>query len=93
MKSIIQDKEECYVCGITSGLHTHHCIHGNANRKIADKYGLTVRVCYRCHTRIHDKDRNLDLSLIKLAQRKFEETHSREEWMELFERNWLWDEK
>ena len=93
MKSILQTKEECYFCHYQGNLETHHCVHGTANRKIADRLGLTVRLCGKCHKMVHDKSRDMDLKLIKLAQRKYEETHSREEWMQLFAKNWLWDEE
>lgn len=93
MKSILQENEECFFCHTTQGLHVHHCIHGNANRKIADQEGLTVNLCHRCHSRVHDSDREMDLVLIKTAQRAYESRHSREEWMALFSHNWLWDEE
>ena len=46
----------------TRGTEVHHCIHGNANRRIADQDGLTVRLCNQCHRLLHDKgihDRDL----------------------------------
>lgn len=89
MKSILQDRNECYFCHTTQGLHTHHVIHGTANRKIADRLGLTVKLCHRCHALVHDKDRNMDLQLIRMAQRKFEEIHTREEWREYFTKSYL----
>ena len=89
MKSILQTEKECFVCHTTQGLHLHHLIHGTANRKIADREGLVCYLCHRCHTRVHDSDRGLDLELIQLAQKKFEETHTRDEWRELFTKSWL----
>lgn len=89
MKSILQDAEECFFCHTTQGLECHHCIHGNANRKIADREGLTVNLCHRCHQKVHDTDREMDLVLIQYAQRKFEETHTRQEFRELFGKSWL----
>ena len=89
MKSILQDAEECFFCHTTQGLECHHCIHGNANRKIADREGLTVNLCHRCHQKVHDTDREMDLMLIQYAQRKFEETHTRQEFRELFGKSWL----
>lgn len=66
----------------------HHCIHGTSNRKNADKYGLTVWLCPGHHEKLH-RDRELDLYFIRLAQSKFEETHTREEFMAIFGKNWL----
>lgn len=89
MKSILQETNECFFCHATQGLHTHHVIHGNANRKIADREGLTVKLCFRCHAKVHDTDREMDLLLIQFAQRKFEETHSRDDWRTIFCKSYL----
>lgn len=47
----------------------HHLIMGSANRKLSDKYGLTIPLCAECHNmasstacRIHDNPRAEDLS-------------------------------
>ena len=53
-KSIIQeDKTHCYICernGNGDPLEEHHIFFGTANRKISDKFGLTVHICgNRCH--------------------------------------------
>ena len=51
-KSILQQTKECYLCRLkaeksgyfgqlpSTGLHRHHFMHGTANRKLAEKYGL-----------------------------------------------------
>ena len=67
---------------------SHHCIHGVSNRKNSEKYGLKVWLCHRCHMNLHET-REIDLSIIQLAQRKFEETHTREEFIAVFGKNWL----
>ena len=92
-KSIIQrDMECCYICGSTQNLEEHHCIKGIANRKLSEKYGLKVRLCYEHHRGnkgVHH-NRNMDLFLIQTAQSCFEEqVGSREEWMKIFGKNWL----
>ena len=92
MKSIICDKKECYLCGSTHNLERHHCIHGTAGRKLADKYGLTVWLCPYHHRDtkhgVHG-DATLDLWFKKLAQNVFEIAYSHELWMEKFKRNYL----
>lgn len=79
MKSIIQNVEDnsCYLCGQWA-TDTHHCIHGTANRKLADKDGLTVRLCKRCHTLLHDKG-NFDRELQKIAQKRWQEHYGKTE--------------
>lgn len=93
MKSIISDEERCYLCGSTVGLERHHCIHGTGGRKLADKYGLTVMLCAKCHrdgaTGVHGRNSEADRHLKKLAQKKFEEKHGHDKWMEVFGRNYL----
>lgn len=87
-KSIIQTNRECWFCGTETNLECHHCIHGTSNRKNAEKYGLKIFLCQRHHSEVH-MDRKLDLVLITLAQRKFEETHTRDEFRAIFGKSWL----
>lgn len=93
MKSIMQDEKRCYLTGSTTGLQKHH-IFGAFNRDNSERYGLWVWLRWDRHladsphaTPHNSKD--VDLMLKKTAQRKFEETHSREEFMQIFGRNWL----
>lgn len=76
MESIIQNKSKdcCYICGQWA-TDTHHCLHGTANRKLADKDGLTVRLCHRCHMALHDKG-NFDKELQRIAQARWMEYYS-----------------
>ena len=83
--------DRCYICASRGPLETHHCMHGTANRKQADKYGLTVHLCHRCHSRLHDEgvfDRNLQ----RIAQKAFETKYSHEEWMRIFGKNYILQE-
>lgn len=91
MESIMQDGKFCYFCGTTVGLESHHVWGGVANRPISERYGLKIWVCHSCHTGPHgvqyDKAKNL---LVKQqAQRAFEKTHTRAEWMALIRKNYL----
>ena len=87
-KSILQSERECYICGTTYGLDEHHVIHGTSNRAQSEKNGLKVWLCRDHHNMVH-MNRAEDLKLIKMAQRKFEETHSREEFREIFGKSYL----
>lgn len=80
---------ECYLCGAVGPTEVHHCMHGVANRKIADKYGLTVHLCHNCHMNLHDRSPILDKFLQRIAQINFEKKYTREEWMKAFRKNYL----
>ena len=83
------EEPQCYITGSRINLDKHHCIHGLANRKIAEKYGLWVYLRHDIHMNLHDKDKELDRELEQDAQRAFEKEHSREEWMKLIGKNYL----
>lgn len=76
MKSIMNEGNGCYICG-QYPTEVHHCIHGIARRKLADKDGLTVNLCHTCHMRLHDLG-VYDKELQKAAQVR---------WMEYYERS------
>lgn len=90
-KSIIQTERECFVCRSTQNLQEHHVFYGTANRKQSEKYGMTVWLCQMHHTgnRGVHFDKALDTKLKEIGQKKFEETHSREEFIKIFGRNYL----
>ena len=87
MKSIIQTEKQCYFCHTTKNLHLHHCLTG-CRRKTADKNGLTVWLCAKHHIEVHG-DNGKVLALKRIAQRKYEETHSREEFISVFGKSYL----
>lgn len=92
MESVLQHEKECYVCGTTQNLHSHHIFPGNPNRKNSEKYGLKVWLCLEDHTGqngVHF-NKDLDTHLKQMAQRYFEENcGTREEFMQIFGRNYL----
>lgn len=98
-KSIIVNPEHqvCALCGCRVGLHWHHLLHGTANRRIADKYGLALWLCHTCHENIHSSPHHewteIDRALMQLAQERFEEQYSHAQWMELFGKNYYSDRK
>ena len=97
--SIMQpDKTYCYLCkkrnryGLNA-LEEHHCIEGNGRREKSEEYGLKVYLCgVTCHREgpysVH-KNEKVALKLKQEAQRKFEENHSREEWIKTFTKSYL----
>lgn len=88
MKSIIQEDKECYICGTNLGLHNHHIFPGYAYRKNSDMNGLTVWLCPIHHNYVHNNYRAL-LEFQRIAQVEFEKTHTREEFVNLFNKNIL----
>jgi hypothetical protein len=90
-KSIMQSERVCFKTGSMLNLHRHH-VFGGANRKKSEKYGLWVWLRADWHIQtpyaIHN-NREFDLELKRFAQEKFEETHTRDEFMKLFKRSYL----
>lgn len=104
MKSILQDAKEDYffrkIWGydVTSNLQKHH-IFGGPNRQISEDNGFWVWLIDYNHTGMtantplgfkgvhHNREKDLELK--QDCQRKFEETHTREEFMRLIGRNYL----
>lgn len=92
-KSILQNRKESFLSGATYNLEEHHIFFGTANRKISEKYGLKVWLTTEEHRGtygVHGKyGKLLDKQLKKAAQKKFEETHTREEFIKLIGKNYL----
>jgi len=90
-KSIISNNPWCYVCGYPK-IEWHHVYFGK-NRDKSTKWGLVCPLCYSCHRGtkgVHGKDgKTLDLALKKIGQAKFEELHTREEFVKEFGKNYL----
>lgn len=92
MKSIIQtNKEKCFLCGGRAS-EEHHCIHGTANRKLSEKYGLKVYLCTDCHRTgkyaVHNY-KETDIKLKIIVQRRFEEEYPRLSFLKIFGKNYI----
>lgn len=97
-KSILQDEKKCFVTGYDGpGLHKHHCLNA-ADRRLAEEDGLYVWLRWDHHIENSPRhtphnDRDTDLFYKRMAQRKYEETHTREEWLARYGRNYLdWED-
>lgn len=81
----------CELCGNPAD-HPHHVFFGKGRRALSEKYGLVADLCHYCHTNsnqsVHKCKETRDI-LHKRYQRIFEETHTREEFMSIFGRNYL----
>lgn len=95
MKSILepQGADMCFVCDAMGYLEEHHIFHGTANRKQSEAAGLKVHLCLRCHrgsrTGVHGGNWELDEQLKQQAQRVYEQTHTREEFIAIIGKNYL----
>lgn len=94
MKSIIQKhKNHCFICQKQADILEEHHIFYGVNRKLSEKYGLKVPLCYEHHrgtNGVHGKNgKELNIKLKKIAQRRFEETHTREDFIQNFGKNYL----
>lgn len=92
-KSIISNERECFICKNTLSLHKHHIMNGS-DRKNAEQDGLWVYLCPQCHNMsdhaVHF-NREADLRLKRIAQTEYEKTHTREQFMKRYRRNYLDD--
>lgn len=88
----MQTEKACYITGRKDNLHLHHIYFGSGLRKISDKNGFTVWLIQKLHNGSNDGvhfNRELDLYLKRECQKKYEETHSREEFIALIGKNYL----
>jgi hypothetical protein len=104
-QSILQmDGSYCYICALFDGDFTpkqtqeHHIFPGTSLRAVSEENGFKVRLCRMHHegdengVRLavhHPEYNNYSRLLQQACQTKYEQTHTREEWMELVGRNYL----
>lgn len=84
-----KDLKHCFECGAPNA-QIHHMMNG-ANKKKSEKYGLILPLCINHHTGaegVHTKPEKM-LSCRRMAQYKFEEEHTREEWIAEFGKSYL----
>lgn len=98
--SIIHPKNgTCYLCAKLEDdirekkdLEEHHVFPGTYGRKVSEENGLKVYLCPE-HHRTGPAAVHRDHAMLRIiqedAQREYEKTHTRAEWMELIGRNYL----
>ena len=94
MKSILQQKKECFVTHKTVGLHKHHIYPGYGTRQICEREGFYIHLIPRLHNMSDEGihfDKGFDLDMKKLCQAVYENTHTRHEFMSVIGRNYLDD--
>lgn len=99
-KSILQDQtqKQCFLCMLEGDysckpVHDHHIFFGAGERQISETYGFTVNLCIDRHHQYGPEAVHINAGtsdrLKAICQRKFEQTHTREEFMNLIGRNYL----
>lgn len=97
-KNVINTKAGvCFLCAM-EGDHSikpterHHVLYGNGLREISEAQGWVVDLCHEHHRNAPYAVHNCRATrekLCRIIQLKFEETHTRAEWMELAGKNYL----
>lgn len=90
-ESIISNEPVCYLTGSRINLERHHCMNGVSQRKKAEEDGLWVWLNHDVHFAVHNHRPELRNYLKKVAQEAYERTHSRDEWMRRYHKNYLGD--
>lgn len=89
---ITDDMDHCIICGTCRNIHKHEAFFGTANRPLSIKYGLVVPLCGPHHNLGNDgvhNCRKTDLYIKRIAQEVFEKKYSHEEFMRIFQKNYL----
>ena len=93
-QSIIKESKTCFFCG-KPGTERHHCLHGTANRKLAEEDGLWVWLCSDCHRGTYGvhgyAGHDYDLTLKRAAEYAWLKSTGKtvEDWIKRFGKNWL----
>lgn len=91
IKTINNKEDGCFFCGSHQALQCHHAF-GFYNRKKATEDGLCFWLCRKHHTDpktgVH-YNREMADRLKRIAQAKYEETHTREEFRKAYGKSYL----
>ena len=90
MDSVFQTEEECFVCR-SPYTDTHHILYGIRNRQKSEDMGYKVYLCRKPHNEVQaHPNHGLDLHLKILAQKHYEKTHTREDFIDEFGESYIW---
>lgn len=87
----IGNTDECFICKKRYRLETHHIMNG-PYKKASERHGLLIKVCGDCHRMAPDsihRNSKMMRRLKKFGQKYFEQTHTREEFIKEFGKNYL----
>ncbi len=81
---------QCHRCRRIVPVKAHHLLYGKNRRKYSDHYDLVRDLCIDCHDELHNRNPQLAENYKMIGQADFEERcGSREEFIEIFGRNYL----
>lgn len=83
---ITKDLEHCYLCG-NKKQELHELVEGK-NRQASMKYGLVIPICRKCHILVTN-NRTLQEKLHKVAQKEFKKHYKTENFVQIFNENYL----
>ena len=89
---MLNNREDgCFFCGRTDRLELHHIFPGRSGRKLSTEDDFTVWLCHTHHNTPEGVHYRIQMRryLQAIAQKQYEETHSHEEWMQRYGRNYL----
>lgn len=90
VKAKTREWKGCHICG--KGPTERHHVFPGPNRKNSEKWGMVVDLCtdhHRDGPKAAHRCRKTADKLKREAQAKFELTHTRDEFMKIFGRNYL----
>lgn len=80
---LTDDTSRCFICGMKKD--DIHEIFGGSNRQKSMEHGLVIPICRKEHSDI----KNFENWLHRLGQKKFEETHTRKEFIKEFGKSYI----
>lgn len=81
----------CCICG-SPYIEKHEVFYGKGIREKSIKYGLVIPLCAKHHRDSKEGihfNKEINLNYKRMAQKKFEETHTREEFIKEFRKSVL----
>lgn len=85
---LYDDLTKCCVCGSSTNIELNEVFEGSY-RQLSIKYGCVVPLCHLHHKQFHN-DRQMNLYFKSLFQTEFEKTHSCEEFIKIFKKNYIY---
>lgn len=95
--SLIQNDHDewdavCFRCKKGGALDFHHILNGSkVSKKLSEEIGAWVWLCPKCHRWVHSTGDGAKYQrfMKSLVQERYEQEHSRREWMCLVHKNYM----